>query len=176
MPFKLDPEIAAGLGALFGGQEPAPPPKIGDYLTRRTNMEVMFGAFAPPIAADVSTKDYHVSGSDSHKILLRWFTKQGAATNSPAILYLHGGGYIGGTVDMYNGVVAKYVEMTGVPLLSVDYRLAPEFQYPTNVDDAHKGLLWLVDHASELGIDAKRIAVMGDSGGGGLAAGPSCIK
>jgi acetyl esterase/lipase len=56
-------------------------------------------------------------------------------------------------------------------MLVVDYRVAPEFGHPTPLEDCYAALRWLVDHADELGVDASRLAVMGDSAGGGLAAG-----
>jgi acetyl esterase/lipase len=67
--------------------------------------------------------------------------------------------------------VSRYVARTGVPMLSLEYRLAPEHPHPTPIDDAYSGLRWLADHAGDLGVDPQRIAVMGDSAGGGLAAG-----
>jgi acetyl esterase/lipase len=132
----------------------------------------MFAAMSPPIAADIVTKDYSIEGSDGHKIPGRLYTKKAAPTGAAGILFLHGGGYIAGGesnggLDLYAPFIAKYVTATGVPFFAPDYRLAPEAQYPTNVDDAHKALLYLFDHAEEFGIDPKRIAVMGDSGGGG---------
>jgi acetyl esterase/lipase len=68
------------------------------------------------------------------------------------------------------------VARTGVPMLSLEYRLAPEHPHPTPVEDAYAGLVWLTDHAAELGIDPGRIAVMGDSSGGGLAAGAAILS
>ena len=75
-----------------------------------------------------------------------------------------------GDVELFDGPVARYVDATGVPLLSVDYRVAPEHPHPVPVDDCYLGLRWLADHAGELGVDPARIAVMGDSAGAGLAA------
>lgn len=74
------------------------------------------------------------------------------------------------SVGIYDTPVMSYVSATGVPFLSVEYRYAPEFPAPTPVVDCHTALDWLVKHAPELEIDPERIAIMGDSGGGGVAA------
>jgi acetyl esterase/lipase len=72
---------------------------------------------------------------------------------------------------LYDVAVRQYVAEAGVPMLVVDYRIAPEHPHPTPVEDCYAALVWLADHASTLGIDPARLAVMGDSAGGGLAAG-----
>ena len=77
---------------------------------------------------------------------------------------------ISGSVAIYDGPVSRYVSNSGVSMLAVDYRLAPEHPYPMPVEDCYAGLRWLAEHAGELGVDPARIAVMGDSAGGGLAA------
>lgn len=74
------------------------------------------------------------------------------------------------TIDDYHNTVSRYVTATGVPFLAVDYRLAPEVQAPVPVTDSYAGLQYLHSHASELGVDPSRIAIMGDSAGGGIAA------
>jgi acetyl esterase/lipase len=74
------------------------------------------------------------------------------------------------SVTSYNEVIKRYVSASGVPFLAVEYRLAPEVQAPVPVTDAYNGLRYLYDHASKLGVDQSRIAVMGDSAGGGIAA------
>jgi len=132
----------------------------------------MFSAILPTMPEDVTTKDFYATASDGHSILLRLYTKKGSASSSktPAVLYAHGGGFIAGSVPLYDPIVGGYVSKTGVPFVSVEYRLAPEHKYPIPVSDAYAGLVWLHDHVSELHIDASRIAVMGDSGGGGMVA------
>jgi acetyl esterase/lipase len=74
------------------------------------------------------------------------------------------------TIEHYDNVISRYVTRTGVPFLVVDYRLAPEVEAPVPTTDAYAGLQYLHSHAAELGVDASRIAVMGDSAGGGIAA------
>jgi acetyl esterase/lipase len=83
---------------------------------------------------------------------------------------MHAGGLIAGSLELFDGMVARYVSASGVPMLSVDYRRAPEHPHPTPVEDAYTGLRWLREHAVELGVRPDRIAVMGDSAGAGLAA------
>lgn len=144
--------------------------QVGDWKTRRDNVTNMFKKLGGSIPENIKIKDYETTGIDGNKILLRWYEKEETAKGGPAILFLHGGGYIAGTVLLGDAGTANQVNATGVPFLSVEYRLAPETQYPGNVADAHAGLVWLYEHASELGVDPQRLAVMGDSAGGGLAA------
>lgn len=88
----------------------------------------------------------------------------------PALLWIHGGGYIMGSADAEDLTVKSIVSAIGCAAVSVDYRLAPETPHPGPVEDCYEALKWLSTHASELGIDPKRIAVGGSSAGGGLAA------
>lgn len=83
---------------------------------------------------------------------------------------------LGGSLDLYDEVVSWYVAQTGVPFLSVGLRLAPEAPTSTAMaEDSFSGLCWLVNHASYLGVDPARIAVMGDSGGGAPTAGAAIL-
>lgn len=123
-----------------------------------------------PTTTDVEKKDFFTKAEDGHQLLLRWYHKKSASAPGPAILYTHGGGMIAASVPIYDSIVEKYVSRSGVPFLSVDYRLAPEHPAPVPVTDSYAGLQYLHDHASELNVDPKRIAIMGDSGGGGVAA------
>ncbi|GAA3827894.1 alpha/beta hydrolase [Nocardioides panacisoli] len=88
----------------------------------------------------------------------------------PVLLFFHGGGFLYGDLDSHDGPCRVLAEQSGVPVLSVAYRLGPEAAFPTAFDDAEAAHRWVVDHAEELGVDPQRIAVGGDSAGGNLAA------
>ena len=88
----------------------------------------------------------------------------------PAVLFFHGGGWVMGSLEGYDLVCRYFCARTGCAVIAVDYRLAPEHKFPAAVDDAWAATRWVVSHASELGVDGRRIAVAGDSAGGNLAA------
>ncbi|MFE1841142.1 alpha/beta hydrolase [Streptomyces sviceus] len=94
-----------------------------------------------------------------------------AATPTPVIYHIHGGGMIVG--DNRFGLVEmlNLAEPVGMAVVSVEYRLAPETPHPGPVEDCYAGLAWVSDHAQELNIDPERIVIGGASAGGGLAAG-----
>jgi acetyl esterase/lipase len=171
MPFTLDPEIAVVFAALAD----APPPPVlarGDVqaLRAQANAGLEQMNALEPVPSSVSRTDHVVESSDGALIPVRWYRKAGT-TGASAVLYMHGGGMICGSLERYDGLVAKYVESTGVPFLSIDYRLSPEFPGTTLVDDSFAALEWFIERADEFGVDPARVALMGDSGGGGVAAG-----
>jgi acetyl esterase/lipase len=176
MSLGLDPEIATALAPMAGAMADATPPAVGDVEARRAMWEPIIGAAgtAQPIPADVTTTDHHAIADDGARITMRWYTKEGA-TPGPAVLFFHGGGYIFGHIDLFDGPVSRYVSASGVPMLSVEYRRAPEHPFPTPLEDAYTALRWLHDNAAELGVDPARIGVMGDSAGGGMAAALSIL-
>jgi acetyl esterase/lipase len=171
LAFTLDPEVAAALAPMVAAMADVTPPPVGDVESRRPVLEAIMAetAAAQPMPTDVKATDFHATAVDGGDVLLRWYAKD-SATLGPAVLYLHGGGMISGSVAIYDGPVSRYVSDSGVSMLAVDYRLAPEHPYPVPVEDCYAGLRWLSEHAAELGVDPARIAVMGDSAGGGLAA------
>jgi acetyl esterase/lipase len=128
-----------------------------------------------PEHPEVARRDRSIPVADGAEITGRWYEPPGERAPGAAVLYLHGGGMIMGSVAGYDRLVAGYVAGSGVPFLSVDYRLAPEHPHPTPVEDSHAGLAWLHEHADELRVDPRRLAIMGDSGGGGLAAGAALL-
>ena len=88
----------------------------------------------------------------------------------PLLVFFHGGGFVIGDLDTHDEPCRMLCRHAGVQVLSVDYRLAPEHPFPSAVRDALAAFRWAVAHASELGADAERVAVGGDSAGGNLSA------
>ena len=94
-----------------------------------------------------------------------------AAAALPCIFHIHGGGYVIGSVDAQEAQHRGMAATLGCVIVTVDYRLAPETVFPGAVEDCYAALSWVFAAAADLGIDPERIGVMGESAGGGLAAG-----
>ena len=94
----------------------------------------------------------------------------GVASGRPLVLAFHGGGWCWGSPEQSRWVAGRIAARTGAVVVAPAYRLAPEHPYPAAVEDCWTALGWVVAHAVELGCDADRIAVLGDSAGGTLAA------
>jgi acetyl esterase len=88
----------------------------------------------------------------------------------PVLVYFYGGGWSLGTLDTCDGVCRMITNAAGCVTVAIGYRLAPEHKFPAAVEDCHAGARWVATHAAELGADASRLAVGGDSSGGNLAA------
>ena len=91
-------------------------------------------------------------------------------TNLPLLVYYHGGGWVLGNVDSHDGVCRALAMQSECAVLSVEYRLAPEFPFPIPLTDSVTATRWAYDNAASIGCDATRIAVGGDSAGGNFAA------
>jgi len=92
------------------------------------------------------------------------------ATNAPAVVYFHGGGWVLNFLDIYDASLARLANQSGATIIAVNYQKAPEHPFPIPFDDCYATLLWVVANATNLGIDENRIGVAGDSAGGNLAA------
>lgn len=93
---------------------------------------------------------------------------------SGALIYFHGGGFVLGSIESHDGTVAQIAYQSKLIVVSVDYRLAPEYPFPTGLLDAQHSYNWLVENAHKYNIDKSRIAIGGDSAGANLAA--ACCK
>ncbi len=104
-------------------------------------------------------------------IRLRAYTPVAAGGEPlPTLVYFHGGGFVVGDLETHDGLCRQFANEGGYCVIAVDYRLAPEHKFPAALDDAIAAVQWIETHASDLGVDANRIAVGGDSAGGALAA------
>lgn len=108
--------------------------------------------------------------SSGGEIDVLWYDPAPGETGRPALLHIHGGGMILGSARAMMAGPAGMAAALGIPVASVDYRLAPETPFPGPQEDCLAGLRWLADNADRLGVDATRIGVIGESAGGGLAA------
>ena len=88
----------------------------------------------------------------------------------PVAMFIHGGAFVSGSVQMYDAFCHSIAEISGVAIASVEYRLIPEHPFPTQLEDCLAALQWLLKHGSELDLATDRVAIMGDSAGGSLAA------
>ena len=122
-----------------------------------------------PCPQDMTVDDQGVATASS-VVPVRIYRPAAASCPAPAILYLHGGGFMLGDLDSSDTIAWGFAQETGALVVSVDYRLTPDHPYPAAVEDCWAALLWMRNQADHLGIDARRIAVAGDSAGGNLGA------
>ncbi|GAA3637776.1 alpha/beta hydrolase [Microbacterium awajiense] len=120
-------------------------------------------------------EDRTIPGYDGAEILISIFRHPDNTGVGPGIYHTHGGGMIVGDQLAGVGMFLPYLVSHGAVIVSVDYRLAPEFPDPVPVEDCYAGLVWTAENAAELGIDPERMIIAGGSAGGGLAAGTTLL-
>jgi acetyl esterase/lipase len=137
-------------------------------ITNRVVLRVLRLAQTPAaVPPDVVLTERSVPGSADAKAFVFDPVDR---TSDGALLWIHGGGYVGGRAAMDQDLCARFASELGILVVSVEYRLAPEHPFPAPLDDCFAVLQWLHDDAAALGVDPARIAVGGASAGGGLAA------
>ncbi|MGG2937954.1 alpha/beta hydrolase [Bacillus pacificus] len=124
----------------------------------------------PVVDDSLSLTDKVIEGPDANPLGLRIYRPKSNDESLPALLWIHGGGYILGAVNENDVLCMKFAKEVGCMVVSVDYRLAPEHPYPAAIEDCYAALKWIADNAESLNIDSNRIGVAGPSGGGGLTA------
>lgn len=163
----VDPELAPALDLL-----PTEGFTLENLQARREWMDMAFsrGGGAAPAPGIVRSEALAPGLNGAPDVRLLVFTHEDKGTGRPAYYHIHGGGYIMGTADQADIPCRSLAAALGCVVVSVDYRIAPETIFPGNVEDCQAGLDWLHAHAKELGADPNRIAIGGESAGGGLAA------
>lgn len=131
---------------------------------------IMSVSRAPKAPPDILVENRTITGEDGRKIRVRLYQPRTSHASTPALLWLHGGGYVMGTPEMEDGRCLAYVQELGLTVVSVAYRCAPQHPFPAALDDSYAALKWVQNHTAELNIDPARIAIGGTSAGGGLAA------
>jgi acetyl esterase len=126
-------------------------------------------AFAGPPTPVGGVRDVEIPAAHG-TLAARHYTPAEPGGPHPLLVYLHGGGFVIGDLDVYDEPCRLLCRHAGLHVLSVDYRLAPENPFPAAVDDAAVALQWAQAHARELGADPDHVAIGGDSAGGNLAA------
>jgi acetyl esterase/lipase len=129
-----------------------------------------FGDVQSPPGAPDAVERFIPGPTPDSQVRVLIFDPAPGRKNKPALLHIHGGGYVVGTADIANPANQRYAMECGCVVVSVDYRLAPETPYPGSLEDNYAALRWLYRNAEGLGVDPRRIGVGGESAGGGHAA------
>ena len=172
---RFDPDLLKVLSAL--PNTPLPVPRDVFELRATANAALGAGVEAASVPAGIEETTLEFTAKDGTTLPLYRFTPPSAATKTPpgqgrpAVLFVHGGGMVSGSVPLFRPSILNMAAASGVTFYGVGYRLAPEAPFPTPVDDVFAALEWLRAHAADEGVDPARIAICGASAGGGIAAG-----
>lgn len=160
----LDPQAQTMLDQLNALAQPLSSMSVPD-ARRAMMLLASMGGEPSPVAGVV---DRRIPGP-AGEIPVRIYTPVGTAP-LPLLVYFHGGGWVLGSIETHDKICRELANGAGCVVVSVDYRLAPEHKFPAAADDCYAATQWAAAHAAELGADARRLAVGGDSAGGNLAA------
>lgn len=171
MTYNYDPELIPSIELL---------PDLGfsDPSSIRESMENMIR----DINADLDTEGVRIenihieSQSSDHKIPIRIYSPLSAQRETAGLIFIHGGGFALGSLESEHANALDFCRELGVVVVSVDYRLAPEHPFPAAIEDCYTALCWTNDNAQKLDIDSNRLGIMGNSAGGGLAAGLALLS
>lgn len=167
MDYNFDPELAEMLAFLPDGSltmsDPDAARKSFSEMTAMLNNDID--------KSGVVIEEQHIPGPlGAPDVPVRIYTPEGLDQQVPALLHIHGGGFVIGDLDSELGSAVNLCRKLGIVLVSVDYRLAPETPYPGGLEDCYATLTWISEKSTELQIDPARLGVIGMSAGGGLAA------
>ncbi|MBK8456058.1 MAG: alpha/beta hydrolase [Phyllobacteriaceae bacterium] len=163
----LDPELEPFLvrwdaewSTLKAGATPA---------DRRAHFEIVARNMALPAPGDVDASAVHVIDSNAGPVRVRVFRHSGGGVQ-PALVYMHGGAWMQGSPETHADITSRIASWNRQTVVSIDYALAPEQPFPAAVTQCAAVIEWIFARAQKLGIDARRIAIGGDSAGANIAA------
>jgi acetyl esterase len=165
----LDPQLRAVMRRIYGKLKGVPPPaELSVEELRRINasLSFYFNAGAPPLPHI----EERIIDVPSGRARVRLYDP-GTAVPAPTVVLLHGGGWVMGNADTYDGFARQIARRSGLRCLSVEYARAPEHPFPAPLDDCIAAVRWAASDGSALGIDGSRLALVGDSAGANLALG-----
>src|ERR1700733_13806913 len=170
MPVTLDPDAAAVFKAF---QEAGRPPYETVSPAEARELYLKGRLASNPEPPELKSVTPLAIPSPAGSIPARVYTPvklRKADDLAPCLVFFHGGGWVIGNLDSHDVVCRKLADEGQLIVISIDYRLAPEHKFPAAVNDVVAATTWIADHAKQLGIDASRLVVGGDSAGGNLAA------
>jgi acetyl esterase len=167
MPFDSDVQIILDMMRLAG----RPPFEELTPAEARQAYAASRAVLSPDPRPVADTRDLSCPGLHGD-IPLRFYRPAGSTPDQvlPLLVYFHGGGWLLGGLDSHDTTCRHFANAARCAVLSVDYRMAPEFKFPAAVDDSAAATRWAIANAATLAIDPARVAVGGDSAGGNLAA------
>ncbi len=167
MAYDYDPELAQMLQFL-----PDTALTISDPVQARAHFTDMVAALNADLDdSGILIDNRTIAGPEgAPEVPVRIYTPEGLNTAVPGIVHIHGGGFVVGNLDSEHGSCLALCRGLGVVIVSVDYRLAPETPFPGALEDCYAALQWTSSNSGRLQIDPARLAVFGQSAGGGLAA------
>lgn len=121
-------------------------------------------------SSDVRTTSHTIKGPESDLLMKIYQPINRVQEKVPGLFWIHGGGYVLGHPDVEDGICERFAVDSNCVVVSVNYRLAPEYPYPAAIEDCYAGLKWMADNAEAFNIDKSKIAIAGPSAGGGLTA------
>ncbi|MED1058265.1 alpha/beta hydrolase [Bacillus mycoides] len=168
MKTRVNPELLQGL-EMF--------PNLDLHPENLQSIREGIAQMRPPTVVDesLSLTDEVIVGPDDNPLPLRIYRPKSNNEPLPVLLWIHGGGYILGSIDDNDDTCMRFAKEAGCVVVSVDYRLAPEHPYPAPIEDCYSALKWIAYNAKSLNIDSNRIGVAGVSAGGGLTAALSLL-
>ncbi|KKB38692.1 alpha/beta hydrolase [Bacillus thermotolerans] len=161
---NLDPQAKAYLEAFYQGPllQSMEPQAVRDLFAQMPPVEIELAPLA-------KVEDRQIPVGENEEIGIRVYTPEGQGP-FPIFVYYHGGGWVIGDLETVDASCREIANQTNSVVVSVDYRLAPEYKFPTPVKDSYAALQWVSENADSINGNASNIVVGGDSAGGNLSA------